>query len=562
MSEVTRKEKIVLSATFFAAFLVPPIVYTLFIGMGELANSEIRQGMFDNPLKVVVIGTAFLIAGWYLKKNIFSSTFGQRLEERAYVNKLCRAHFWGTVAFVVIGPNGELLGVVQDPVVYILLWMLVVPILFVVNLPFFIFFRIKLLSVRQGIYPQRNRIATEDVLNFLRFNAYAQWGSVFLLGLGFILPALNSELPALTAGLLARNAVMFGLVVLAVSTIGYVMMNKASGSLEQNFKEFRESTLRAEKASEEARLADERRQDEAREAEALRQKDIEEADKAKRAQMLELADDFEGSVKKLVDGFSVAFEKMSATSDTMSVNADKANSLTSTVSLASETASNSVNSVASASEQLSSSINEISRQANQAAEVASEAVSETERTNAMVTSLDETAAKIGDVVGLINDIAGQTNLLALNATIEAARAGEAGKGFSVVASEVKNLATQTASATDEISEQIKMVQDETGNAVRAIKDISSTIEKINEIAAGISSAVQEQGAATGEISRSILQAAESTQEVANNIVTVSEAASSTGSSATEVKKVTTDLSDDILNLDNEVRQFLDRVRNG
>ncbi|MBL4666271.1 MAG: HAMP domain-containing protein [Sneathiella sp.] len=284
------------------------------------------------------------------------------------------------------------------------------------------------------------------------------------------------------------------------------------------------------------------------------------AEEVKRAEMNQLANDFEGSVKHLVESFAAATSEMSSSSESMSEAANETSNRSNAVSNASDIASSSVNSVASATEELTSSINEISRQVGQAASIASEAVDEAARTNEMVTRLSEAAAKIGDVVGLINDIAGQTNLLALNATIEAARAGDAGKGFAVVASEVKNLATQTARATEEISAQINAVQEETNSAVGAIGGISSTISQISEIATGIASAVEEQGAATGEISRSVQQAAQSTQEVSQNINSVNEAALSTGKSANQVREVSNELAKEVGDLDREVQNFLARVR--
>ncbi len=336
---------------------------------------------------------------------------------------------------------------------------------------------------------------------------------------------------------------------------------------------FRDNAKEAEalraQAEEDRRLREEQRlksEREAAEAEKRAQNEREvaerEAEKQKRLEMAQLADDFEGSVKHLMQSFAAATTQMTASSETMAQTANETSSRSDAVSSASEIASNSVNSVASAAEELTSSISEISRQVGKAASIASDAVTEASRTNDMVTSLSEAAAKIGDVVGLINDIAGQTNLLALNATIEAARAGDAGKGFAVVASEVKNLATQTARATEEISAQIKAVQEETNGAVDAIGGISSTISSIHEIAASIASAVEEQGAATGEISRSVQQAADSTQEVTENITSVSQAAASTGSAAEQVRNVSSTLAKEVSELDTEVESFLHRVRAG
>jgi methyl-accepting chemotaxis protein len=192
----------------------------------------------------------------------------------------------------------------------------------------------------------------------------------------------------------------------------------------------------------------------------------------------------------------------------------------------------------------------------QSAKIAQNAVDETETTNETVKGLAEAAVKIGEVVDLINDIAGQTNLLALNATIEAARAGEAGKGFAVVAQEVKNLANQTAKATEEISSQIGAVQEETNDAVTAIEKIRGIIGEVNDIATTISSAVEEQGVSTQEIARNVQQAAKGTQDVNSNIEAVSRAAGETGSAANQVLNASQDMARQAEGLRGEVEAAL------
>jgi methyl-accepting chemotaxis protein len=192
--------------------------------------------------------------------------------------------------------------------------------------------------------------------------------------------------------------------------------------------------------------------------------------------------------------------------------------------------------------------------------VASEAVGQARTTTERVSELSKAATRIGDVVELINTIAGQTNLLALNATIEAARAGEAGRGFAVVASEVKALAEQTAKATGEIGQQIDSIQTATEHSVGAIRDISDTIEKLSEISSAIAAAVEEQGAATQEISRNVQQAAEGTHQVSSNITDVQRGASETGSASSQVLAAAQSLSGDSNRLKLEVGKFLDTVR--
>jgi len=192
--------------------------------------------------------------------------------------------------------------------------------------------------------------------------------------------------------------------------------------------------------------------------------------------------------------------------------------------------------------------------------VIQQGVQQTIQSNTHVQGLAKAAEKIGEVVRIISDIAGQTNLLALNATIEAARAGDAGKGFAVVASEVKTLATQTAKATDEISAQIRMIQEATGLAVQSILGVTETIGRVNETAAAIAAAVEEQAAATQEISRNVVQAAQGTQEVSGNIVGVRQAAQQAGDEAAHVLASANGLSRTGEALKGQVAAFLQEVR--
>ena len=192
--------------------------------------------------------------------------------------------------------------------------------------------------------------------------------------------------------------------------------------------------------------------------------------------------------------------------------------------------------------------------------MATDAVGQARVTNDRVSELSKAASRIGDVVELINTIAGQTNLLALNATIEAARAGEAGRGFAVVAAEVKALAEQTAKATGEIGQQIGDIQAATQESVGAIKEISGTIEKLSEISSTIASAVEEQGAATQEISRNVQQAAQGTHQVSSHITDVERSASETGSASSQVLSAAQSLAGESDRLKSQVEKFLNTVR--
>jgi len=283
--------------------------------------------------------------------------------------------------------------------------------------------------------------------------------------------------------------------------------------------------------------------------------------KIERAQRVDrVTRDFESVISEIVEIVSQASTKLEASADSLASTAEHSQKTTTAVAAASEEASSNVQSVAAATEEMASSVNEISRQVQDSARIASDAVDQAQKTNDRIGELAKAAARIGDVVELINTIAGQTNLLALNATIEAARAGEAGRGFAVVASEVKALAEQTAKATGEISQQINGIQAATHESVGAIREIGQTIGRMSEIASAIAAAVEEQGAATQEISRNVQRAAQGTQQVSANIVDVERSATQTGSSSSQVLSAAKSLSTESSRLQVTVDKFLSNVR--
>ncbi|HXQ06087.1 MAG TPA: methyl-accepting chemotaxis protein [Bradyrhizobium sp.] len=270
--------------------------------------------------------------------------------------------------------------------------------------------------------------------------------------------------------------------------------------------------------------------------------------------------EFESTVRQTLDQLNDASGQMRNTSAGLSTVSRQTNARVQTAEKASGEASLSVESVASASEELNASINDISQQAAHAAGIASRAVNQARETDGTVQGLAKTASRIGEVVGLINTIASQTNLLALNATIEAARAGEAGRGFAVVASEVKSLASQTAKATEDISEQIADIQKVAGEAIDAIKGIGSIIGEVNEVATAIAAAVEQQGAATQEITRSTQIASQGTRNVSDNITGVKADADAAAVAADDVKLASEKLETQSQHLGNQVTQFLVKIR--
>jgi len=284
------------------------------------------------------------------------------------------------------------------------------------------------------------------------------------------------------------------------------------------------------------------------------------AAKEKQESMNKMADSFEESVGEIVNVVSSASTELQASSKNLSEMSEQTNQQTSTVAAATEEASASVQTVASAAEELSASISEINRQIEQSTKIAENAVKEVKKTNETVSTLSEAADQIGDVVKLIQDIAEQTNLLALNATIEAARAGEAGKGFAVVANEVKNLASQTGNATEEISKKIATVQSVSTESVKAIRSIGEIIEQINDITGTIATSLAQQDEATREISNNVQQASAGTSEISSSIVNVTHAANESNNAANEVLAASNELSKQSEILRTEISNFLNNVR--
>ncbi|WP_262271208.1 methyl-accepting chemotaxis protein [Microvirga yunnanensis] len=283
--------------------------------------------------------------------------------------------------------------------------------------------------------------------------------------------------------------------------------------------------------------------------------------KMRRAELLDqLTKRFEMNVSALTQGLSSAATEMEATAQSMTSIAGQTTSQSLAVASVAQQTSANVQTVAAATEELSISIREIASQVSQSSQIAERAVEGARRTNGTVQELATMADKIGDVVQLINTIAGQTNLLALNATIEAARAGEAGKGFAVVASEVKDLANQTARATEEISQQIASVQQATGQTVAAIQEIARTITEMSQISVSIAAAMEEQGAATAEIARNVQEAARGTERVTGSIADVQNGAGETGSAASQVLGAAQELSRHSHDLGREVSSFLQDVK--
>lgn len=314
------------------------------------------------------------------------------------------------------------------------------------------------------------------------------------------------------------------------------------GAVSKALTTFRDQLARTRELEEEAKKSDEERRAE------------------RRRELNELADEFENSVRGVVDLVGTAATKLSTSAQSLSAIAEQTSAQAVAVSDASTEAANNVESVSTAADQLSAAISEIGGQITNNSELVTHAAGDAKSTSSTVSELGDVVEKVGQVTDLIRDIAEQTNLLALNATIEAARAGEAGKGFAVVAGEVKSLASQTGKATEQIDAQIAEMQTRSRTANGAVETIGKRLGEMQSTASSIAAAVEQQSQATQEIARSVQQAAMGTKAVTDNIESVRNAANETGQMSGDVQTAADDLSKQAATLSSQVDAFVAKVR--
>jgi len=542
MQKLSAKDRRLLKFIFICAFFLPPVLYGIILQAGQLVDAQTFAGISSNPLKALSIIPGLILSYWYIHKTVSHPDFIARLQDRAYVNKLNRTLFWSVVFFCVVGVNTELLGVVKDPKQYFLLWMGVLPLALLVDLPLFILYRVRLLNIRTRFYPECASIETSDVKTFVYLFTSAQLGTVIVLALSFILPTLHIDDSETLHSVLYFNAFLFGGMALVVSVLSSRLMNQQVNSLQSVFDQ-------AHAATQEVKEAEERRV-------------IEEGKvKEQRAQELEkLATLFEGNVGQTVSLVSQGFSEINKNTAVVSTTSSCIAQDVDIVSQSALGTSSKISAVTAAMEEFSAALAEINHNTQKTKEEVATAFERAHTANAVIAEMEEVTHRIDQVVALIQDIAQQTNLLALNAAIESQRAGEAGKGFAVVAKEVKALASQTAEATESIAEQVQAVQGAASRSIHSFGEVEAVLETIQGVIGSIADAVDQQNLAVEDIAQNLTHAETDVITLSDKVANVASSTKESGDVSRNLEELVTDMTRETLTLKTHVDDFLTSVR--
>jgi methyl-accepting chemotaxis protein len=561
------------------AFLAPPAAWLAALWyFGLCTPAQLLEIALTPMLAIYVvgyIGGVWVLVDRHLKRitaGLKTPSASAALEARRSLALLPKLFLGTLTVYSLVGPNTGLWGksFFAEPTTYLLGWIIGVAIIFVFSVPFFIAMMAGLEKISQGIPISAQHRSISLYGKMLIIFLFTVVGAGLTISFG-AMSVVHMHGDGDTFAVLTGRLIGIGVVLVSVATLNLIMM------VRQILQPIRRIAIQMEQVAagnDAVRIEGLELDDEigeiarAFQGNARRMTAILEDGRARDAvaetrrkdELARIAAEFEASVAGMVENVATTADRMLAASTQLGGNAADTTARAGSVSDATRQTSANVQTVASATEELSASIAQIGLRVETSAGIARHAVAQAEQTRRTVADLSAAAAKIGDVIRLIQDIASQTNLLALNATIEAARAGEAGRGFAVVAAEVKSLATQTGHATEDISGQIAAIQQATEDTVAAIDDIGATIRQIDEISADIATAVQQQSSATVEISSNVAQAAVGAQGILTSIDAVSDAARRTTLTSSEVADNSSGLSRQSDGLKVEVAAFLTALR--
>ena len=540
---IENKEKNIILFIAILNFILPPLVFTFFRDIGNFIESDINLKIQQSPNRFFLVIPSIILIIWFIKSRIDKIEFWSKIKDHDYLNRHCNILFLAVLCFCLIGPNVEMVGIVTDPFIYVALWLMIVPILSVINLPLFILFRNNLLKIRARIHPDVHPISTKDIKVYLAYSSYAQIGIGVLVALSLILPLTHLTGLETQINQLVQNAIIFSILSAALTLYAKYLMTQQTDSLQSVYDASQQAMHQLAIATEEKHRAEEI------------------AARDRQTHLLELADtlehDIDDSISSLKHASNDLIDSSKAVTNSSTIIKQDTNVLNKSVQ---STALN-LSQVASAIIEFKTVVGEISQQTEKTLQGISTATGLSVQANTKIKDLGNASATIGQVIDNIRDIAQKTNMLALNASIEAQRAGEAGRGFAVVANEVKALASATAHATDGIQEQIEMVQQTSNASIHAVEKVDATLASLDEVSRAVGVAIEELTAAVAEISISVTSVESEADTLSSRSNTIAEATESGEIVAQDLHDVALILSDKSQQIQEKINQFVTNLRN-
>lgn len=539
---IEKKEKHIILFIAILNFILPPLVFTFFRDIGNFIESDINQEIQQSPNRFFLVIPSIILIIWFIKSRIDKIEFWINIKDHNYLNRHCNILFLAVLSFCLIGPNVEMIGIVTDPFIYVVLWLMMVPILSVINLPLFILFRNNLLKIRARIHPDVHPISTTDIKVYLAYSSYAQIGIGVLIALSLILPLTHLTGLETQINQLVQNAIIFSLLSTALTLYAKYLMTQQADSLQSVYDASQQAMQQLAIATDEKYKAEEM------------------AARERQTHLLELADALEHDIDESISSLKHASHDLINSSRAVTESSGTIKQDTNILNKSVQSTALNLSQVASAIIEFKTVVGEISQQTAKTLQGISTATDLSAEANQKIKDLGQVSSTIGQVIENIRNIAQKTNMLALNAAIEAQRAGEAGRGFAVVAHEVKALANATATATDNIQEQVEMVQQTSHTSINAVENVDATLGNLDEVSRAVGIAIEQLTAAVAEISMSVTSVENEADTLTNRSGTIATATESGEAIAQDLHQVSLILSDRSQQIQDKINQFVLNLR--